>query len=600
MYTIYCSEKAPDNFYRSLKDTDEYFPLLSLTELSKVNIFIGGNNSGKSRFLREMFINASSKSFFHIGDNYNQWAATNESVSLKETFNEYYEGNKRRNTDYRKRILELLDTEYVLLNEKSNLHSKIDKLSRYTYSLLNEIKRDKPISIFNGEKMYIPLLRGLQSLLNSNEHNSKFKYEDMYKERTCTQYFPNTLKKEVFTGQTVYQDLQDMLLGDLIDRQAVRDYETFLSKNIFDGKDIVLIPKNKKDTITVKIGNETEREIHNLGDGIQSLILLTFPIFMNKNRKMIFFIEEPEINMHPGMQRLFLKAILKNDFEHHQYFFTTHSNHFVDLALDYSRISIFMFKKVRYSENKPEHFEIERVGAGSVQILEQLGINNSSIYLSNCTIWVEGITDIYIMREYIKRELEQRNQAGNYVENLHYSFVEYGGSNISHLTIKDNSESNLINVKRISNKPIFIADFDREGKHKQRVQELGDDYYYIKGVKELENTLSEEILKRVIADYERIKVENLDLQDWDDFKHSKYKNKHLGEFINGQLKNKKRRGSYTKGNTISDKTNFLIKARRFLADESIAYEDAMSSSAIILANKLVDFIVESNRDILNV
>ncbi|NFQ66372.1 hypothetical protein [Clostridium sporogenes] len=46
--------------YRFLGETNEV-----VSDISKINIFIGGNNSGKSRFLRSMFLDGELK--FNIG-----------------------------------------------------------------------------------------------------------------------------------------------------------------------------------------------------------------------------------------------------------------------------------------------------------------------------------------------------------------------------------------------------------------------------------------------------------------------------------------------------------------------------------------------------
>ena len=75
-----------------------------------------------------------------------------------------------------------------------------------------------------------------------------------------------------------------------------------MSENFFD-KRITLIPSQSNGFITVKIGDEIERPIYELGDGIQSIIILTLPLFLNKGNNLLVFIEEPEKLLHPGLQR---------------------------------------------------------------------------------------------------------------------------------------------------------------------------------------------------------------------------------------------------------------------------------------------------------
>ena len=613
MYSIYHIPDANHN-YGFIKRIDigeeKHYPLALLAGLNRINIFIGANNSGKSRFLRRMFQDTKRKSIIEIHDGLNQWIVNSEG-DLPRDLRSFFMGTfNRRINQFDNNSIEFLDKYYIYNSAlKSNHHETLKVVSDRLTQLLNVERKGKPITFFGGERIYVPVLRGLNPIC---VNDSRYEYDnDIYTKRIIKQYFlskrnmPEVLPKEIFTGQSIYTELQNMLLGDSAERDKVNRFESFLSHNIFGDKSITLIPKiNNSDTVTVKIGHEEEREIHNLGDGIQSLILLTFPVFMNSDKEMMFFFEEPEINMHPGMQRVFLKALQNAGFEKHQYFLTTHSNHFVDTIFDYSNISLYMFEKVNYTdvENVKIGYSIERVEAGNVDVLKHLGVNNSSIFLSNCTIWVEGITDKLIMKEYINRQLKKENLEGKYIEDLHYSFIEYGGSSISHLTCNtDNIKPDEINIKGICNKPLIVADFDRDNKHVSRRKKLGDCYFYVKEAKEMENTLSEEILWRVIADYEGLPdYKQLELKD-STFSFANYKDIPLGKYIDTQLgRKKKRRGSYESGITVSDKIGFAKRAGKFLSDESISYEDAMSPAAIKLANKLVGFIKESNIDISSI
>ena len=610
MYTVFCQQNKTDGFFRCVNDFS--FPLASIVGFNRINILIGGNNSGKSRMLRNLFLNSKKDQFIEFKDNLNNWIIRNES-SLKEELNVFYRNGRHIDTeDYYRDLFDFLDKYYInkhsVKDENIESASKISELFSDFIQIeeINPIYKDQslPLHVFSGSNIYIPMLRGLNPLFK-NIDNGKYTFErDLYAERIEKQYFINNKPSTIFTGQTIYNELQSMLLGEHEQREKVKEYEDFLKNYVFDGKDITLIPKIASDTVSVRIGGDGEREIHNLGDGIQSLIILTFPIFMNSDSEMMFFFEEPEINMHPGMQRIFLKTLQSLDFPH-QYFFTTHSNHFIDLVFDNSDISIFMFEKVKYLQYEEEQvgYSIKRVESGEIELLKQLGVNNSSVFMSNCTIWVEGITDRLYLREYINRELKKNNCEGKYVENLHYSFIEYGGSSISHLTCSEENIDGDINIRRISNKPIIIADFDNERKHNNRNKKLGKSYYFIKGVKEIENTLHEEILKRVIAEYEKTNYLKLEFNDLGNFRQDIYKGSPLGEFIEGQLVNKKRKGAYSSGfktTTISDKTNFADIACKYLRDENIPYEEAMSKSAEQLAKKLISFIEESNKHLTTI
>ena len=76
-----------------------------------------------------------------------------------------------------------------------------------------------------------------------------------------------------------------------------------------------IVPQYTRDRaeqhIFVKIGGREERELHNLGDGINALILVLYKLFTADKGAWIF-IEEPELNLHPGLQRIFLQTLLRD------------------------------------------------------------------------------------------------------------------------------------------------------------------------------------------------------------------------------------------------------------------------------------------------
>lgn len=59
-------------------------------------------------------------------------------------------------------------------------------------------------------------------------------------------------------------------------------------------------------------------------------------------------------------------------------------------------------------------------------------MNNSSVYLSNCSVWVEGHSDTLFLRAFLKAYEIYSNSPATLKEDLHYSFFEYSGSNVSH------------------------------------------------------------------------------------------------------------------------------------------------------------------------
>jgi hypothetical protein len=114
---------------------------------------------------------------------------------------------------------------------------------------------------------YIPSLRGLRPTAGDS---------DTYSARTLLDY--QLPAENIFTGLDMFVRVRKMLLGDLQARKQIAEYEKFLSYNFFHEQQISLIPREheRNDVLYVKIGQESERPIYSLGDGIQSVIILTF------------------------------------------------------------------------------------------------------------------------------------------------------------------------------------------------------------------------------------------------------------------------------------------------------------------------------------
>ena len=70
------------------------------------------------------------------------------------------------------------------------------------------------------------------------------------------------------------------------------------------------------------------------------------------------------------------------------------------------------------------------INVDNVKILDLLGVRNSSVFLSNCVIWTEGVTDRMLLRKLLELFTDF-----SYLEDRHYSFAEYGGSNLENFDL---------------------------------------------------------------------------------------------------------------------------------------------------------------------
>jgi len=603
-----------------------------LTGLNKINVFIGQNNSGKSRFLRSLF--EDDKYQFELL-NCDFAGLIHKLIGYQEFIRQLFD--KHSMTDGNgvyQRIADLNNSlSFFKIGEVNNDIRRIREFGEQLYNLkqissvswmpniissgisssiapvLNKIGADIISEIisdfedgfdYNIEKIYLPILRGLRAIQRNGDEFVTATTEDNYKRRTLKDYFKELdgtkVKKEIFTGLSLYEDTKLLLLGNKEGRSRIKLFEDFLSRHFFDREPVTLIPDINNDVLLIGIGDE-ERPVYELGDGIQTLIVLLYPLFINQGKNLVVFIEEPENNMHPGLQRLFLETLMSEQFSSFQYFITTHSNHFLDITLDLDNISVYTFKK----NKKDLTYSIENTSNSDVRILDLIGARASSVFLSNCSIWVEGITDRLYLKKYLDLYQEYVSVSGeeqsSYREDFHYSFIEYGGGNIVHWSFTNELGWEKISASKICSKILIVADKDssdeklnsaKAGRLKDLKQRLGENFQVVGG-REIENILSESLLIKTIQSLEG-KNSGAVCYDPSLILFRNYKNEKLGLFIDKNFSGTKRKYA-AKSGTISCKLEFCKHSLT-----SMSSFEELSPEAKKITKSIFRFIQKSNAD----
>ena len=568
-------------------------------DLSKTNIFIGENNSGKSRFLRYLF----KDSFFSLNSegieklliDYRSYLKEPENFNEREclsTFNFIYNEVENKKLKY-----SINTTEFV--GKLKNYISNTDIQKKYYFPVIRGVKDYKTVlntklkdflssasSIKNKDSIYHYI-----SLLNLEKDG--LESFDIYQEITIREYFPNS-KPNIITGGNLYGKIKSMLLGNEKERKTILEFQSFLREHFFSEYDTVqLIPYESEKVLYVKIGND-ERAIYNWGDGTQQLIIILFSLFIHKDESNnLFFIEEPEIYLHPGILRKFIEVINSDIFPNHQYFITTHSNVVLDVSADANiNMSIFKFTKNKSSEDGTAKFMIEQCNSGDVSLLNVLGVRNSSVFLSNCSIWVEGITDRLYLKHYLNLYLKEHGDNNFFRENIDYTFIEYGGNNIVHFNFDKEDSEDTINARYINNRIFLIADNDntKPGSKKETRKEylkeiLGDNFYELP-VTEIENLLSQEVIKQVLIKQNPKQSQTIEEKFLRD---RIYKTKKLGSFLDKLFKDTDVKKYSAESGTIKNKLDFCQTAI-----ESITDYDMLTDEAKELVEKIADFIKSNN------
>ncbi|EJL65015.1 ATP-dependent nuclease [Flavobacterium sp. CF136] len=558
----------------------------SFGKLGAINFFVGANNSGKSRFLRGLFkVNSfkcteQSKSvldlFFEL-----QEKSTNIDTAI---FFELSEGLFGKNLS---KIGDLFGSLYQIEDvQKSvvNLKEKINDIEHIQIldEILNFLKELK----FHSEnylkkKIYIPILRSIIYDSNLNKDSFNKIYEIKY-----------GLKENVFTGLMLFDNVFE--LHNSADIIKLEKFTLWLQDNFYQNEKLQLIPDKANSNLLLKIGDEMH-PIFNIGDGIQQLILLLFPIFTSDNDTWCF-IEEPETHLHPGLQRIFIETLLNNEYlksKNLRYFFTTHSNHFLDLSLHTDDISIFQFHK-----GSQEKFMIKNVKPNK-ETLDLLGVNNSSVLMANSSIWVEGPTD----RKYISFFLKlycTKHSRKHLKEDIDFAFFEYGGNLIEHYLFDENFEEvfsdeqvrEKINSFAISNKIYLLADNDNAtGKKLKRREELEKTSeaeknfkYQNTNYREIENLLPIKIIKDFLVELvNSSEEENVNKISFD---REDYISIGLGQFITDLfVKNKINDFKKFKGDSGTLKSSYKTKLCEFVINGDYSYPELIENN-----NQLDDII----------
>lgn len=574
--------------------------------LRKLNLLVGPNNSGKSRLLRTLFSTRPEKLTVSIGEDFKYACrklgaivnVINDCERVLELdcseFMSIYNGECRSVNNVMAILLEFIKT----LNFANNQNFRAQG---NTINEFNLIRRHLPreefeealahledlkIRLSNIKKHYIPILRGMRPLGDG---------KDLFLERTLRDYFPTPDSVNVITGFDLYNLLARFLLGQPDERERVRNYEKILGNEFFGGADITLIPQYGQDTVAVKIGDDAQFSIYDLGDGLQQVIIITSAAFLEQEQS-LFFIEEPEACLHPGLLRKLALFLLNHT--NHQYIATTHSNHLLDLAETHSEVLIHRVSKKNNQDSKG--FLIQECTKDR-EILADLGVRASSVYLANSTIWIEGITDRLYLKTIMKKYLDSLESGPRkimfegYLENYHYAFVEYQGGTLGHWGFDDDDDTTeRLSASRLCADAFLIADGDIVGKS-ERAQKLATELqsrFHLLPCKEIENLLPSSVIlesaKRIFdrklsktkGDLNAGKLENI--LNIDLASSSQGIGYHLDRALGLKGKGKERKIFADESGTITDKVKFCQQAVKVMNET----EWDLSKDLIELCDKI--------------
>lgn len=482
--------------------------------LAKINIFAGQNNSGKSNILNYLMyqykpivssIQQLNKSYTlsELDVPLKNWdRKTRIEIGIShngEIYNRLFKGFETENNNYREFLKKVLNSNLLFEKQSGISWIPFEDYGGHTLMAKREITDGLAQNSLNHDEW-----RLLWKKLTKQEGGDLRDH-----------WIPETLRKIVSSivlpsfsiipsirrySQEKSEKTDDFSGLGIIDRLAKLQNPSYKEQKLKDSFSTInnfvrVVTGNN--TATLEIPHDrSEILVHmdgktlpltSLGTGIHEVIILASAATTLNDQ--IVCIEEPELHMHPELQKKFIEYLERETTN--QYFITTHSAS----ILDRPSTSIFHVSNIDgVSKVTPVSSPAQRFS-----VCVDLGYRASDLVQSNSIIWVEGPSDRIYLKWWI-RALDS-----TLIEGIHYSIMFYGGRLLSHLTADDPEVEEFISLRRLNRNISILIDSDRKSKQKdinatkKRVQsefESSSGLAWITDGQEIENYIDRNVLEK--------------------------------------------------------------------------------------------------------
>lgn len=464
--------------------SDEQF--VGIENISRVNVIIGKNNSGKTSLLDIINLVYDQQSVirpgFDVKDVY--FELPYDRTFVNGIFSGYAGIGSWTSTSLWKYVegkllaMKLTSTKSIDVEDSNEIPGLSGYISRGT-SVISKRRDMYCFRKISAERSINPEIEKAPYLDSNGEGATNlirlFINDSEYDERLIEDELLNALNY-IMMPEAEYESIR----VQQIDKNGTKFWEVFLQEK---GMQRVALSKT--------------------GSGLKTIVLVLLNLLIvpkikeYKEKTIVYGFEELENNLHPALQRRLFEYLydyaVKNDIT---IYLTTHSHIAINAFFDKNEARLYHVVK----ENGVANIKCIETHIDKTEILDDLDVKASDILQSNGIVWVEGPSD----RVYIKRWLEIFTE-NNYIEGRDYQFLYYGGRLLSHYSTAE--AEGLINIITTNRNAAIIIDSDKKYKSepindtKKRIAsefESLNMFCWITKGKEIENYLPKEAVEDLV------------------------------------------------------------------------------------------------------
>lgn len=400
------------------------------------------------------------------------------------------------------------------------------------------------------------------------------------------------LRENIYTADSLQHHLLSWHFEDPTKLQAFKS----LAEQVLDAP-IRVEFRPSRQQVFLALRHDAPRALENLGSGITSVLVFATALAAHDRGLLLF--EEPELHLHPGLQRRLMKLLWERSQNGPwQTLITTHSNHVMDFEVKEGTTTFLIHRGI---DDRSTVLPVVQEAGDKSRLratLEALGVRPSSLCVANRIVWVEGPSDAlyleFFLDQWIRRNYSPREPGPR--RHLDYDFAFFGGSLLAHTQLSESDTPDndaLVTLLNIHAGSCVFMDSDRSSDDqvslgKPYSQRLIDATHqdarlaariWVSAGREIENYLRDEVLRWSVG--ENVSIDRL----------SPAERKFL-QFEGQQLKLGGKPRCALKDRTKTDFAEKVIEYMR--TDENVDWLDCLDLAQVI--ERMVAFLVGLHDD----